>query len=898
MVRKVLFAILIGVILTSGWAYATVCDKEEAKSENRYVITAKVVDETYGVRDNEVHQFDAQRTPWVRHGSKAVVFDTIAWFSAEGPSWNDEVMVTPWDKIDATDIPSTWHVDDFKVCSDDSAWWSGDPSIGSQGGYLDDWWQQLDTPAIVDISDSTFLIYDQWLKCEPGEGSDHGWDGYQVRVSTDYPGFADSTYLEIKPYKVADDSSYYTHAQNGEWDSLYAMGYHGSTGGGFGTPDELACSGKIFDLRGLEGDTISVRFIFASDPAYNTLDADSLFGLILDDILVVEGMDSLTLATLPEPLGGDTLFFEDGESLPHQMIPSIPLATGSWWWLAFGGYTGAYKAMDSDSMTSRYVPDMEDMLVSPKIARADLDTNLADLWLNYHLKGLFNDPDAFPDVDYVYNEYSLDGKPWRGISTMTTPYNYVFFDFEDRVWSEMANYDDCMRDLTTLRDSTWDTLQVAIHIHTDSDVPQANCKGFQVDDIVIYGRLGYPNDIGVAGARIPNPNANDVKLFMDALAVENYGFNTASSGSYFVKMTIVDSLGTIVDSAHTISLFPTPQIDPLQTTIVPLDVTVCDFTLTEEGVYDFFIWTEWSGITDDDPSNDTLRTEYTKGLWYPYAFNYPAGQCQLSYHDQAFYSYPSLNIRKMQANEVAAVHFTPESRFYPFDIALGLPELKHVGQTYNFNVYGPGVDDDHPGALWTQVQFTTDTSDELKWVRIELSDSAVCQHLSSDFWMGVEFPTGTGEKYVMGCEASDPDHAVASWDHSYLYWDPDAKAQDWHKYEYDLMITCVFKFRTVDAEAMVSESGPPMKNDSGNLYLDWDDVSQAQDYLIYRTTDVTGSFPLLDSTAVSNYTDADVVGTVGTNYYYLFHTRHQDGGIYDKTSKAVGEFDKSLLNAK
>ncbi|MCK4273159.1 hypothetical protein KAX22_10920, partial [bacterium] len=205
MVRKVLFAILIGVILTSGWAYATVCDKEEAKSENRYVITAKVVDETYGVRDNEVHQFDAQRTPWVRHGSKAVVFDTIAWFSAEGPSWNDEVMVTPWDKIDATDIPSTWHVDDFKVCSDDSAWWSGDPSIGSQGGYLDDWWQQLDTPAIVDISDSTFLIYDQWLKCEPGEGSDHGWDGYQVRVSTDYPGFADSTYLEIKPYKVADD---------------------------------------------------------------------------------------------------------------------------------------------------------------------------------------------------------------------------------------------------------------------------------------------------------------------------------------------------------------------------------------------------------------------------------------------------------------------------------------------------------------------------------------------------------------------------------------------------------------------------------------------------------------------------------------------------------------------
>ena len=165
--------------------------------------------------------------------------------------------------------------------------------------------------------------------------------------------------------------------------------------------------------------------------------------------------------------------------------------------------------------------------------------------------------------------------------------------------------------------------------------------------------------------------------------------------------------------------------------------------------------------------------------------------------------------------------------------------------------------------------------------------------------MGVEFPTGTGDEFVMGCEASDPDHAVASWDRSYLYWDPDAvKAQEWHKYENDLMITCVIKFRTVDPDGMVSMSGPPMKNDSGNLYLDWDDVSQAQDYLIYRATDVTGSFPLLDSAAVSNYTDANVVGTVGTNYYYLFHTRHQDGFIYDKTSKAVGEFDKAMLNAK
>jgi hypothetical protein len=900
-----LFAILIGVILTSGWAYATVCDKEEAKSENRHVITAKVVDETYGVRGNEIHKFDAQRTPWVRHGSKAVTIDTIAWFSAEGPSWQDEMMApAEWDTMDATIEKSYWHVADFNVCTGDSAWWCGDPSIGS-GGYSDGWYQMLTTDNFIALpatADSIYLTYNSWLRCEENWGfpRQYSWDGYNVRLALKSD---PDNFFEIYPYQPADDSSYYRGKLYHEWDSLYCWGYNGDIGGGFSQDTSSGCIGRMYDLLSYAGDSVKVRYIFCTDGAYNTLDDSTLFGLVLDDIKVT--------AYTPGK-GEEVLFTEDCETLPHNMVPTVSIPSGTYWWLAFGGQGGSvYKAHDGDPMTEKYASNLEDMLVSPKIAHADLDTNLADLWLMYYLRGNFNDLDEFPEVDFVINEYrtwdstQVGGGEWRCVSQLFGTTCYVFMDFDNADWWGMDQWGDDLRNLTPLitdpAHNVWDTLEVAILVHTDSDTCENGGKGLQVDNVTISGRIGFPNDIGVVGAKIPNPNANDVKLFMDTLAVENYGFNTASSGAYMVKMTIVDSLGTVVFGPGTqIAAFPTPQIDPLQTALVPLDASVCDFTLTEEGVYDFFIWTEWSAIPDDDPANDTLRTEYTfKDLLYPYAYNYPAGQGQLRYHDQAFYSYPSLNIRKMEANDVAAVHFTPESSLYPFDIALGLPELKHVGQTYNFNVYGPGVDDDHPGALWTQVQFTTDTSDELKYVRVELSDSAACQHLSSDFWMGVEFPTGTGGEYVMGCEASDPGHAVASWDRSYLYWDPDAvKAQDWHKYEYDLMITCVIRFRTVDAAAMVSESGPPMKNSSGNLYLDWDDVSQAHDYLIYRATDVTGSFPLLDSAAVSNYTDANVVGTVGTDYYYLFHTRHQDGYSYDKTSKAVGEFDKAMLNAK
>jgi hypothetical protein len=911
MVRKVLFAILIGVILTSGWAYATVasvCEKEEAKAENRHVVTAKVVDETYGVRGNEVHQFNAERTPWVRHGSKAVTIDTIAWFSAEGPSWQDEMMApAEWDTIDGTCFPD---------------------------------------------SDA------------------HGWDGYQVRVSTDYPDFADATYFEIKPYKVTDDSSYYTHAMYGEWDSLYAMEQHESTGGGFGTDAELACSAKIFDLRAFEGERISIRFIFASDPAFCTSDADSLFGLILDDILVVEGMDSLTLATLPAPLGGDTLFFENGQSMPHQMIPTAPstwhvddfnacsgdsawwvgdpsvgsqggylddkweelnapaydiaigdstflvyyqwlkcepgnqaTCVGSYWWLAFGGQSGAYKAHNGDPYTEKYASGLEDMLASPKIAHADLNANLADLWVKYYYKGNFNDLDAFPNVDYINNEYRVDGGEWQCVSLLfgTTCWVLPISDNSDWYFMDSDNMCNLSALITDPEHNVWDTLQVAVRVHTDLDTCEDGGVGLQVDNVTISGRIGFPNDIGVVAAKIPSPNANGVKLFMDTLAVENYGFNTASSGAYMVKMTIVDSNGTVVFGPGTqIAAFATPQIDPLQTVLVPLDTSVCNFTLTEEGVYDFFIWTEWSTITDDDPSNDTLRTETAKGFYYPYAFNYPAGQGQLRYHDQGFYT-DGVWRRTMDANEIAAVHFQPDPSFYPFDVRLALPVMTEVGETYNFKAYGPGVDDDHPGAEWLSVPFTTANDSLTGYVRLEMDvmdPTGVLEHLSTDFWLGVEFPSGTGGEYIMGLEADDP-VVGGQWDHSYqLEYRPPPFQSTWVKTDVDWFFTCVISWRTVDAAAMVSESGPPMKNSSGNLYLDWDDVSQAQEYLIYRTTDVTGSFPLWDSTAVSNYTDADVVGTVGTNYYYLFHTRHQDGGVYDKTSKAVGEFDKTMLNAK
>ena len=62
-----------------------------------------------------------------------------------------------------------------------------------------------------------------------------------------------------------------------------------------------------------------------------------------------------------------------------------------------------------------------------------------------------------------------------------------------------------------------------------------------------------------------------------------------------------------------------------------------------------------------------------------------------------------------------------------------------------------------------------------------------------------------------------------------------------------------------------------ISTDSLNVYLDWDDVPNANTYYIYRSDDPTfipGTGNLLNSTASSSYTDVGVVEDPGAKYFY------------------------------
>jgi hypothetical protein len=822
--------------------------------------------------------------------SKFAYTDTLLWFAAEdgggSPTWNDRITGQPWTIRNLNVENMFWHVDTFNVCKGDSAWWCGDPSVGTSGGYLDYWYQILTSPPIPlpADADSVYLIYNHWLRCEENLAfpRNFSWDGYNVRVGV---GASPDYYSEILPYHLEDDSSYYkpwfpwqvTH----EYDSLYCWNHFGESGGGFSQDTSTACSQKIFDLRPFAGDIISIRFVFGSDFAYSTNEDSSWFGLILDDILVVEGMDSTTLANRPV-VGGDTLFYEDCEG-SSQMIPSALSPTGSWWWLAAGGYDGSpYRAWNCDSTTGKYVSNLEDMLISPEIAKADLSPAITELWLHYYLRGNLHDDDEFPDVDWVHNLYRLDDGPWRGISLLNCESDYVLLNFNDDDWWSLSDWDEDIRNLTTLIDSTWETMQVAILLHSDDDEPGINAVGLKLDDITISSGPIYRRDIGVTAAKIPSPNANDVQLDMDTIAVTNYDTIAVGPGDYLVKMTITDSTGAAVFGPGTIvSEFPTPQIDPMDTVKVLLDTSVCHWTLVEEGNYTFRIWTECiDNNVETNPANDTLKNDAGS---FPMAHNYPAGTGELRYHDQDFYSYAYYSVEQLYSGEIAAVRFTPDARLYPFD--LKWIDIMALEESYPYEyyllVYGPG-DETQPGPLWASIPFSISTylGDKVLQ-RIDVDTISALRNLSSEFWVGVKRQTKPPPQPQICYEEWDPD-VLGEWGHSYFY-----NGSSWEKREWDWIFTAGISFQVVFPE--VEKAGD-------NLHLEWDDVSQAAKYYVHRDTNPYAESPaLFDSTTVSHYTDPGVVGVAG-GYYYWFHTVHLDGIVYDKLSENVGEFGRQLSN--
>ena len=191
--------------------------------------------------------------------------------------YNGVVSLTVADTAISFSTADRWHVDSWNAYQSGLSWWDADPSLGNQGGYSNDWYEGLDTDQIsLSGSDLMLEFYHRYKVEEPGGAPApyDGWDGMNVRISTD-----DGSNWQVLHNPVPAYSN----------SSLYSFGIqHGEGPGIPGWTGELSTWTKeSIDLSAYAGQTVRIRFAFASDPGFATDDGGpDLFGWQIDNIIV------------------------------------------------------------------------------------------------------------------------------------------------------------------------------------------------------------------------------------------------------------------------------------------------------------------------------------------------------------------------------------------------------------------------------------------------------------------------------------------------------------------------------------------------------------------------------------------------------------------------------------
>tara|TARA_B100000424_G_scaffold268607_1_gene263736 strand:- start:1247 stop:4078 length:2832 start_codon:yes stop_codon:yes gene_type:complete len=203
-------------------------------------------------------------------------------------SFEDSTMAG-WVSVDQTSTDPAWHQDTYGAYGGSGqSWWMGDPSIGPNGGYLDHWYQVLDTPPVqIPTGASTYtVIFDQKRaienlctgaqcpECEAGVVYD-GWDAFNIRISAD----GGETWEILEDAFPAYNSS-----------DTYSFGYEFNEGcgiPGWGGPETATPTWEMTEVdipQAYNGLEVIIRFAFSADPGYATADNNDLTGVWVDNI--------------------------------------------------------------------------------------------------------------------------------------------------------------------------------------------------------------------------------------------------------------------------------------------------------------------------------------------------------------------------------------------------------------------------------------------------------------------------------------------------------------------------------------------------------------------------------------------------------------------------------------
>lgn len=204
--------------------------------------------------------------------------------------YNDTVDIVISDSISKSEWPDNeayWHPDEWNAYGGSgTSWWMADTAKFTPGGYNNDWHVVLETdPISLSGSQLSLAFYHRYAMEDPDGASDYnilydGWDGINVRISTD----GGSTWEVLTSPQPAYTSN-----------SLWSFGAIHREGPGIPgwAGSRQNWTQVSFDLSAYPDETVRIRFEFASDAGYSSVDDNTLFGWQIDEIEVSNSSEAL-----------------------------------------------------------------------------------------------------------------------------------------------------------------------------------------------------------------------------------------------------------------------------------------------------------------------------------------------------------------------------------------------------------------------------------------------------------------------------------------------------------------------------------------------------------------------------------------------------------------------------